>query len=358
MAYTTINDPSVYFQNKLYTGNGSTAHDITNTGNSNLQPDLIYIKNRSGSSDPIIQDTNRGINVQSFTNGTAAENTNASWGHVNSVAADGFQVDAGSPTSEANANKNNDNYVAWQWKANGGTTASNSDGSITSTVQANTTAGFSIITYAGNGSNNATIGHGLSATPQLIFTKNRGAAYNWVTYSAELASTKVLVLDMNLAEFTPSGGYYSNVGSSTYQLVQGSSGLTNVNANGNNYVAYCFAEKQGYSKMGSYKGNGSSDGAFVYTGFKPALVIFKSINNAKDWYIFDNKRNTFNVMNKILHPNKADAESTSTVFDFLSNGFKFRDSDNAWNGNGDTYLYMAFAQNPLVASNNVLALAR
>jgi len=351
MAYTTITDPSVYFQTQLFTGTGSSL-SVTNTGNADLQPDLVWIKNRDIAASHVLTDTTRGATKSLFSDQSSGESTDTQ--QLTSFNSDGFTVGTSN-----NVNGNGNGSVAWQWKANGGTTASNSDGSITSTVQANTTAGFSIVTYAGNGNNNQTIGHGLGATPQIIITKNRSAAYNWIVYHPTLAATKILVLDMSLAEFTPSGGYYSNVGSSTYQLVQGSSGLTNVNANGNNYVAYCFTEKKGYSKISSYKGNGNADGPFVYTGFKPAWVMIKNADASEIWRIFDDKRDTYNVMEKGLYPNLNNAEGSGTPrLDFLSNGFKLRDSGNALNDSGANLIYMAFAQNPLVASNNVIALAR
>ena len=351
MAYSTINDPSAYFQTKTYTGTGSS-NAITNTGNANLRPDWVWIKSRSNAVDHGAWDSTRGASNRLIINTTGAAETQ---NNFTSFDSDGFTVNIGDI-----ANTNSYTYVGWQWKANGGTTSSNSDGTITSTVQADTTAGFSIITYAGNGSNNATVGHGLGATPKIIITKNRSAAYNWITYFSELAATKVLVLDMDLAEFTPSGGYYSNVGSSTYQLVQGSSNLTNVNASGNDYVAYCFAEKQGYSKFGSYTGNGNVDGPFVYCGFKPAWVMTKNTSHAGGWAIMDNARSPFNVMNEYLIANNSDAEASGSSFDIdtTATGFKIRASNANINADGRTYMFMAFADKSLVGTNNIIALAR
>lgn len=353
MAYTTVNDPSAHFQTALYTGNGTSTNAVTNSGNSNLKPDWLWLKSRSISSDQIAFDSTRGTNKRLSPNTTGAEETQAYYSSFNT---DGFTIGS----DNANVNQNSATYVNWQWKANGGTTSSNSDGTITSTVQANTTAGFSIITYSGNGYNNATVGHGLGATPKMIITKNRSATYNWITYNSKLAATKVLVMDMDLAEFTPSGGYYSNVGSSTYQLVQGSSNLTNVNASGNDYVAYCFAEKKGYSKFGSYTGTGNVDGPLVYCGFKPAWVMTKNSSHAGGWAVMDNARNPYNVMNKYLITNTADAEASGSSFDIdtLANGFKIRASNANINADGRTYIFMAFAQEPLVGTNNIASTAQ
>ncbi len=352
MAYTTIDDPSAYFQTKIYTGTGSS-NAITNDGNSDLQPDWIWGKARTQTYNHNVFDTSRGLTKRLTADQADAENTDSDT--ITAVGSDGFTLG-----TSANLNGSSVNYVAWQWKANGGTTSSNTDGSITSTVQANTTAGFSIVTYSGNGTNNSTIGHGLGTTPQMIITKNRSAAYNWIVYHPTLAATKILVLDMNLAEFTPSGGNYSNVGSSTYQVDQGSN-LTNLNNPGNDYVAYCFAEKQGYSKIGSYTGNSNADGPFIYTGFKPAWVLAKrSDGGAENWNINDNKRSPLNPTKRKLSPNTngAEAEDTGYSIDFLSNGFKIRHDGGDHNSIGGTYVYVAFASSPFVSSEGVPTTAR
>jgi hypothetical protein len=348
MAYTTIDDPSAYFQTALYTGTGSD-NAITNSGNSNLQPDWLWIKNRGATQDHIVFDTSRGFNGDNDSlylepNNNDAESHNDN-DHVKSFNSDGFTMQGGSGRD----NNNTTNYVAWQWKANGGTTSSNSDGSITSTVQANTTAGFSIVTYTGTGSA-ATIGHGLGAEPDMVIIKSRSNAVEWQVYLKSFGNDDTgLFLDTTDAA-TSATNYYNNGGTSS---VFGVSNNTGVGTNTYTYVAYCFRNIQGYSKIGKYKGNNNADGTFVYTGFKPALLILKNIDDAVDWYIFDNKRDTDNVVQNILHPNKNDAASDSAVCDFLSNGFKFRTADNAWNGNGDSYIYMAFAESPFVSSKGV-----
>ena len=346
MAYTTITDPSAYFQTALYTGNGSSTNAITNDGNSDLKPDWLWLKSRSIVSDNIIFDSTRGTNKRLSGNTTGAEATQS---YYSSFDTDGFTIG----NSNANVNQNGATYVNWQWKANGGTTASNSNGTITSTVQANTTAGFSIISYTGNGTNGATIGHGLSQTPQIFFPKCLSTTTNWEMYYFPTGGTK----QYGYLNLTNAFGTWSYTAPTSTTI--GLSGSGDSNGNGRTMIGYAFHSVQGYSKIGTYTGNGNANGTFVYTGFKPAFVIFKSTTGSKDWYMLDRLRTASgNPINKILHPNKSDAESTSAVFDFLSNGFKFRNGDNAWNGDGDSYLYMAFAQNPLVATNDVIALAR
>ena len=221
--------------------------------------------------------------------------------------------------------------------------ASNFDGSIQSVVKANNTYGFSVVTYAGNSVNNSTIGHGLSAVPKLIITKNRSSAYNWITYNETLAATKVLGLDVSNGAFTPSGGYYSNVGSSTYQVVQGSANLTNLNNSGNNYVAYCWSEVSGFSKISSYTGTGSS-GHSIATGFAAAFVMIKRTDSAGHWAMYDTARGD----NYWIEANNADAEQSHSTMNlsFTSTGFTINGTDGNINASGGTYIYMAFAGTP------------
>ncbi len=346
MAYTTIDDPSVYFQTALYNGSSSSV-TVTNDGNSDLQPDWLWIKSRSNATNHDTFDSSRGMTSKRlFPNLTNAEDSNG----VASVTSDGFTTG----TSLGNINTNGENYVAWQWKTNGGTTSTNTDGTITSTVQANTTAGFSIITYTGTGSN-ATIGHGLGVAPSWVLCKDRDGTGAWVTWQNTLAGNQALELQSTNAVADEPTSWNSTVPSSTVFSV-GTRGGTN--ASGNNFVAYCFAEKQGYSKFGSYTGNGNNDGPFVYTGFKPAWVMIKNSSATSQWVIIDATRDPFNVTDARLRANSNAAEVTETFFDFLSNGFKLRATGTDKSDNGNVYIYMAFAENPLVASNDVIALAR
>jgi len=347
MAYTTITDPSAHFQIALYTGDGSSSQAQTNTGNSDLQPDWIVIKKRNGVRNTTVTDSSRGFNKRLQTSVTSAETTTTT--DVISAQSNGFTVGNNGSTGE-----DGDTYVAWQWKSNGGTTASNSNGTIASTVQANTTAGFNIVTWTGNG-NQATIGHGLGVTPSWIIAKSRNVGGDWRVWHQSLSAAEYMTLNST----TTVGNSNSVWGTSPAQNATTFSIGTNTDVNQDTklYLAYCFAEKQGYSKFGKYIGNGNADGPFVYTGFKPAWILSKGLFT-KDWVIVDNKRNTFNVVNKELFPNTSAAEASNDRLDFLSNGFKITSSGAQFNNSGSTYLYMAFAQNPLVATNGVPATAR
>ena len=275
MAYTTIDDGSEYFHTQLYAGDGNDDRSITNDANAgNFKPDWLWIKNRSSTNGHALVDTTRGATKVIRSQASNAEETESN--AIQAFETDGFQIG-----TSGLVNTSSNNYVAWQWVANGGTTSSNSDGNITSTVQANTTAGFSIVTFTGNGNNDATIGHGLGTTPAMIITKNRDDAVLWRVWHQNLTSTNVLFLNEDFAQTAPSGhsnGYIKTVGSSTYSVYQGNSDTNGVNGSSDNMIAYCFAEKQGYSKFGSYTGNASSsDGPFIYTGFKPPIQRFQNV---------------------------------------------------------------------------------
>jgi len=356
MAYTTIDDPSAYFQTDLYAGNGST-QSITNDGNSDLQPDLLWIKSRSDSSFHAWTDSTRGTSKRIYSNSTAAEES-----HTDRVTA--FNSDGFSLGSSSLVNTNTYNYAAWQWKANGGTTASNSDGSVTSTVQANTDAGFSIVTFDSASSGNFSVGHGLGVQPAMIITKNREGTSQWYAWHKSLtggdSNTSYLVsFNRTDEEASYANAWGAGVTSSVFGMQSGNTATAS-----NDYIAYCFAEKQGYSKFGSYVGNGNADGPFVYTGFKPALVIVKRFKAAGtqygNWLVYDNKRGAFNLNDEYVYANEASAEATSSTsgYDFLSNGFKTRNTYNDGNVSGNSYLYMAFAENPFVTSTGIPATAR
>ena len=352
MAYTNIDDPSAYFQVTLYSGTGS-AQSITNDGNSNLQPDWMITKNRTGTTDPMVNDSSRGVGKYLFANRTNSEGT-STIDHT-SFDSDGFSVSTGE-----SVNDSGDTFVAWQWKANGGTTSSNTDGGTTSTVQANTTAGFSIVTWTGTGSA-TTLGHGLGDTPDMIIVKNRTTAVDWAVYHKNLTDAGY-VLSLNTADAQADSGTnrwnHTDPTSSVFSVGSGQQ----TNQNTNNMVAYCFAEKQGYSKFGKYTGNGNANGAFVYTGFKPAFVMTKPSSATGSWSMYDHKRTGFNPIDVWLRANGTDAESTSAIsgddIDLYSNGFKLRNSDNTINASGTTYVYMAFAENPFVTSTGIPTTAR
>ena len=364
MAYTNIDDPSAHFQTALYTGTGSANNAITNDGNSDLQPDWIWFKSRDAGNSHYVVDSSRGRDKGLYPDVINAEVTSSgSTTDCQSFDTDGFTV--GTPEDANSTNSSSSTKVAWQWKANGGTTSSNTDGDITSTVQVNSDAGFSIVTYTGNGSTaDQTVGHGLGVRANAVLVKNRDSAANWVVYVDGLVVNHSLTLNTANGQsdstqgrvLSSSAGSYGTT--SIFTLRSGSGSVIQTNTSGADYVAYCFAEKQGYSKFGKYVGNGNADGTFVYTGFKPAWVMTKEIGAAGAWVMYDNKRSTTsNPQDKYFSANTEDAEATFTQYDFVSNGFKFRTSGSE-NSSGNTHIYMAFAENPFTTSTGVPCTAR
>ena len=350
-----INKPTDYFTTFLWTGDGASTRSITGVG---LQADMMWSKIRNVGHQHNLVDTVRGVNQRLLSpNATGAEDTTGTQGYFNSLDSDGFSLTYGG-AGGYNTNRNGDTYVGWFWKANGAG-SSNTDGSITSTVSADTTSGFSVVSYSGGGSFGDTVGHGLGAVPAMIIVKTTNATSSWYTWQKAMGATDNQFMDFSNGALQTSGGTIFDVSamsSTTFTLGTNS----DVNGSGSPKIAYCFAEKKGFSKFGSYVGNnGGTDGVFVYTGFKPALVIQKLSSNAGgNWLIRDNKRNTFNTVNSQLEANTGDAEETNHAIDFLSNGFKTRANGLNQQDSGYTYIYMAFAENPLVASNYVPTTAR
>jgi hypothetical protein len=351
MAYTTIDDPSAHFQTTLWTGNATDDRSITNTGNSDLQPDFVWIKSRGTTNDHLLFDSTRGTGKYMRANGSDTETTNADT--LQGFESDGIEIGA-----DSRLNTNTDTVVSWQWKANGGTTTENdasetSVGSLDSVYQANTTAGFSIVTYTGNGTA-ATIAHGLGVKPECILIKNRGKDEGWAVYhGANTSAPETDGLHLNLTNATnDSTDYWNDVAPTTTTF-----GISSDDRSGGgyNYIAYVFNSIQGYSKFGSYTGNGDADGPFVYTGFELSYLIMKRTDSAGEWLIYDNKRDPFNLRDTRLEAqdNFADSTGTTKVFDFLSNGFKCRNSDTDINADGGTYVYMAFAEHPFVSSEGI-----
>ena len=345
MPYTTIDKPTDYFNTVLWSGNSST-QSITGVG---FQADFVWIKDRSGGNDHQILDSVRGA--------TKALSSNRTDLNTFSDGLTSFDSDGYSLGNNTRYNASGSNYVGWNWLA-GGTASSNSDGSTTSSVSANTTSGFSIVKFTGTGSA-TTLGHGLGAVPKWILVKTLDRTENWVVYhvgnDASAPEDKSIRLDGTNAVQDNSGHFNDTAPTSSVFSVGNGAG---VNPSGEDQIAYCFAEKKGYSKFGTYKGNSNADGPFVYTGFKPSFIIGKVSSDTNDWFMFDNKRSTFNAVDDSLFPNKSDAESTSHVIDFLSNGFKIRDSDGTVNSTGNTYIYMAFAESPFVSSTGIPTTAR
>ena len=349
MAYTTINKPNEYFNTVLYTGDGSgSARTITGVG---FQPDWLWNKSRSNAYNHYIFDVLRGTNVINSNTTTAEADRSPQFSAFTS---DGFTItnDAGSLAINASGVT----FANWCWKANGAG-VSNTDGSITSTVSANTTSGFSIVSYTGTGAN-ATIGHGLGSAPKMVIVKNLSTTSEWIVYNKNLTSYSYrLVLNNTDAQSNTSGSEYWTADPTSSVFSIGTN--FRVNGSSNNLIAYCFAEKKGFSKFGSYTGNGSTDGTFIYTGFKPAFVIHKRTDSSGySWLIHDNKRPDYNSTDKILEADLNAAEKSNYHMDLLSNGFKHRITSGSTNASGGTYIYMAFAENPLVGTNNIPATAR
>jgi len=352
--YTTIDDPSEYFQTAAWSGNSST-QTITNDGNSDLQPDWIWIKQRTSTQWHTVTDTSRGLTKYQYTNSNTTEGTVTNI--VTASNTDGFSLG-----SDQRGNASSQTYVGWQWKANGGTTATNSDGDINSTVQANTDAGFSIIQYTGSGTTNDTIGHGLGVEPDIAIFKRRDVANgNWDVQHNDGAPGPITVAfrnTLNLTEGTATN-VLSSFSSSTLGLSTGGDAQKNVS--GSKYTCYAFKAVQGYSAYGTYFGNGQTNGQFVYLGFKPAMVIFKVLSDPNHgWSIMDNKRSPFNLMDDNLFANSETAETTDqNKCDFFSTGFKLRGSTYPANQGGtNSFSYFAWAENPFVTSKGIPTTAR
>jgi hypothetical protein len=344
-----INKSSEYFNTVLYTGN-ATGRTISGVG---FQPDWTWIKNRSDTSGHRVLDVVRGGTKELIANGTNAEITEAQ--SLQSWNSDGFVLG-----TAAGVNANTDNFVSWNWLANGAG-VSNTDGSIASTVSANNTAGFSIVKYTGTGSA-GNVGHGLSTAPKVLINKAL-SSQDWFVGHSLIGFTKFLKLNDRIAATTNSGIWNDTAPTTDHFTINSANG--NTNSTGVEYITYCFSEIKGFSKFNSYVGNGSTDGVFCYTGMKPAFVILKNISSGStDWIVYDNKRSSSggnNVIDAWLAPHSSSAEAsnnTANNLDFLSNGFKLRHDNADLNASGSTYIYMAFAENPLVGTNNIPATAR
>jgi hypothetical protein len=342
MAYTTIDKSDEYFNTVLWTGN-STARDIT-TGHAT---DFAWLKVRDTTGDHFLFDIIRGTNNYVRSNLTSAEGTLANT--LTAFNSDGFSL------GTANAvNASGETQVGWSWKANGAG-VSNTDGSITSTVSANTTSGFSIVQWTGTQAN-GTIGHGLGVAPSMIIVK-ANAVKDWMVGHDGIGWTKYINLNTTGAASTASTVWQDTAPTSSVFSVGSSS---DVNTSSTSMIAYCFADVKGFSKFGSYTGNGSTDGTFVYTGFKPAYFLLKqSSASGEDWVVQDNKRNTFNPVDATLYASASNAENSGYRYcDFNANGFKIRNSQTDYNQSGETYIYMAFAENPFVTSTGIPTTAR
>ena len=362
MAYTTIDDPSAHFQAKKYTGNGSSNHAITFDGNSNMQPDWLWNKVVSEADSHATFDSSRGNTKLLYPNLNLTEDNDGN-GNIESFDSNGFTVGG----NQQYANHDGATQMTWAWKANGGTTTSVSGtgtaaGSTKAgTYQANTTAGFSIITFSTGSDDNGDhrIQHGLGAVPHFILTKERDGTYEWYTYHHKGTDDNDY-LRLNLTNATSNAGARNVFDGSDFTSTYFEMDNNNITNDNKTYVAYCFTEIQGYSKFGSYTGNANTDGPFVYTGFKPAFVLTKKTDNTSNWHLSDNKRGTFNPVSSALNPDQNYAENTTldqVGIDFLSNGFKCRGSNDTQNGSNN-YIYMCFAEHPFVSSKGTPTTAR
>ena len=347
----SIVDGTAHFNATAYTGNGSSGHSITNDANSgNFQPDMLFIGPRSNGDNHVMWDVARGVTQRLKINEDSAEDTDGT--AQLTFETDGFDLD----TTDPNFNGSGRTYVAWQWKTQGGAGSSNTDGSInTTTTSLNSTSKFSVSTYTGTGSN-ATIGHGLGTAPTVVWIKRRDSSAGWAVYHSGLASTSKY-LKLNNTDAEASSSSYWNTTAPTSSVI--SIGTDDaVNASSGTYVSYAFAEVEGYSKFSKFTGNGSTDGAFIYTGFKPACVIIKRFNSTGDWVIIDNQRVGLNPDNNDLDINNKDGEGTNDYIDILANGFKCRSSDSNVNADSSTYVVMAFAEMPFGGADISVATAR
>jgi hypothetical protein len=340
MAYSSIAKPTDYFNTVLYTGNGST-NAITGVG---FQPDWLWVKCRSNANGGQIFDALRTTNSLS-TNESAAEADRSGDGFT-SLDSDGFTMNGSG--SGGNTNASSRTYVAWNWLA-GNSTSSNSNGDLTSTVSVNTTAGFSICQWTSSDTGSVrTVGHGLGVKPDWILWKSTSRTVDWINFHVSTGKDKNAGW-LNQTSASSNQNYWGNTEpTSTVFSTEGATEDSGTN------IAYCFAEKKGYSKFGSYTGNGNTDGTFIYTGFSPAWIMGKRTDSANNWYMFDSTRNTFNVTDKKLRADSSAAENvdSSKTIDIVSNGFKIKSSDAEFNASSGSYIYMAFAENPFVGNDS------
>jgi hypothetical protein len=340
-----------YMDATTYSGTGAAAN-VTNAAG--FYPDLTWVKNRSsGDYWNVLFDSVRGAGNQLSSNQTDAELASASnvAGKVSAFNSNGFGLAAGS-SSILSVNGTSNNYVGWQWTAGQGANVTNTTGTITSTVSANTTAGFSVVTYTGNGTSGATFGHGLGVAPSFVIFKSRSAAATyWLVYSSTIGNASYLSLQTTDAAVAGTTTFLNSTTPTSSLITLGNGG--SINSNGATYVAYCWTPIPGFSQFGSYTGNGSTDGTFVYLGFKPKFVMIKRTNTTGNWIIFDSARGPYNLNGPYLYANASDAEATSTSvgLDFLSNGFKNRNTYTDANANGSSYTYMAWAETPFKYAN-------
>ena len=351
-AQTDDDYPGKQFGVVTYTGNATTGQAITGMG---CQPDLVWAKCRSHAQSNFLSNTSRGINKFLFSDQIAAEASGGGYATVySSFDSDGFTLG----TSGSGPNDSGRTYVAWGWRANGGTTATNNDGNVTTTVQANAKAGFSIVTWTGTASNSRTLGTGLSKQAELVFVKNLdNGSYTTIVYHHNMKNGG-LPNDYGILQLHGTNAYSEGSGALTYwdisewsNSVFSVGGDVGINGSGNNMLAYCWHGVEGYSKFGYYNGNYATDGTFIYTGFRPRMLFVKRSDAANSWFVWDTERTTYNKMNSYLYWDLSNAEETGYAIDALSNGFKIRGQNNATNNNGGFFIYGAWGDVPFKYGN-------
>jgi hypothetical protein len=328
-----------------YSGTGNVTTSIVNQFG--FKPDLVWTKARSTTYDHILFDSVRGTgpNAAIFSDSSVVEGTYSAYCNLSSFNSNGWTIGVTSGNNAMEAS--GQTFVAWQWQAGQGSNTTNTSGTITSTVSANATAGFSIVTFTAQSSGTATVGHGLGVAPSMIFWKSRNNAYDWAVYHVSVGNTAYLTLNSTAAA-TTSSTYFNNTSPTSSVFTTGTAFV-----NAGNYVAYCWAPVAGFSAFGSYTGNGSTDGPFIYLGFRPKFILWKKTNSATSapWVIVDTARSPYNLATSYLLPNATDAEANVDLIDILSNGYKWRGTAAGGNNNGDSYIYAAFAENPFKYAN-------
>jgi hypothetical protein len=361
MAFATINKGGDYFVPVTYTGTGSSTSITTGFG-----PDLVWIKGDVGGTAHYWFDSVRGTGKNISSNSADAEVnwTGGPEGSVSAFNATSFSLSA---DTNGNANYSGRSYISWSWRASDSAAVSNTSGTITSTVSVNSTSGFSIVSYTGDGSSSATVGHGLGTTPKIVLVKSRSGGGNWMMFngSGALNSSQNIALNLTIGAdgvsvFTDGIVNPSSVTSSVFGFTSGSGGLSNVNGNGVTYVAYCFANVKGFSQFGYYTGNGSNDGPFLYTGFKPALFMSYEVSSGgpNNYRLRDKARSPYNVVTATYYANTSGAQISENDIDFVSNGIKIRNNGGQENESGATYVYFSFAENPFVLTDGTPVTAR
>jgi len=364
MAYTTIDDPSAHFQIATWTGDGETSRAITNDGLSDLQPDFLWVKNRGEAISHSLYDSTRGVGNDKelmSDNGGAGnylyegQGNHDTYGYLSAIGSDGFTGSDGSGSPNYYFNNDTVAYVAWQWKANGGTRTTNTESGNNPAggYQANTTAGFSIVDYVGTGAA-GTKTHGLGAVPHMMAIRNREIEGSWIIYHHKnTAAPETDILDWSVTSVSYDNVAYWNDTAPTSSVFTINTS-NDVNKDADNIIAYCWTSIQGYSKFGSYTGNeNNGDGTFVYTGFSPAFIMVKNAERTQNWSMHSNKIPGYNGDNKRLQANLTSAEASNNQVDLLSNGFKWRTNDGDTNGYPQNHIYMAFAHQPFVTSGGV-----